>query len=175
MLTLLAGTAFGQSKRGIRSVDFRNFSYRTDGADVELRDGRHQEGSKSGGAWNVYKLAGVKYVDFNGDGAEEAFVILSFETSGTLANAHDYYVFSYHKGRPRVVFHEWREKPRGARVRGRSIVIAAPFWESGGLCCPDGIETSVYRWRGLRFVRTNRKREYISTDKWWLTPPRLTR
>ncbi len=167
-MALAAAAAAGQSKRGIRSVDFSNFSYRAGGTDVVLRDGRQQEGHRGEGGWNSYRLAEVKYIDFNGDGTEEAFVVLSFETSGTLANAHDYYVFAYRDGQPRVVFHEWREKPLGARARGRSIEIVAPFWESGGSCCPEGIETSIYSWRRARFALTIRKRGYINKKDWWL-------
>ena len=131
-----------------------------------MRGGKYSEGDDA--AWFSYKLADVKYLDFDGDGNDEAFVVLDYRTSGTLDNAKDYYVFSYRGGVPRLVFHEWREKPWDARLRGRSIVIVAPFWRGGGLCCPSGLETSVYGWRGSRFVRVSRKRRYIETDKWWL-------
>jgi hypothetical protein len=172
-LVLSVADASGQNKRGIRSVDFRNFSYESDGREVVLRDGKFSEGDDA--SWLAYKLDDVKYVDFDGDGIEEAFVIVDFRTSGTSDNAKDYYVFAYRGGKPRVIFHEWREKPRGVRVNGRSLIIAAPFWRDGGLCCPSGVETSIYRWRGARFVRVSRKRQYIDPNtKWWLTTPRLT-
>ena len=159
-------TATGQSRRGIRSVDFRNFTYQADGTRFVLRAGKYYEGERA--AWFSYELADVKYLDFDGDGNDEAFVVLDYKTSGTLDNARDYYVFAYRGDRPRMVFHEWREKPWDLRLRGRSIVIVAPFWRDGGLCCPSGLETSVYTWRGSRFVRVSRKRRYIETDKWWL-------
>jgi hypothetical protein len=166
LLALAAVTASGQGKRGIRSVDFRNFSYQADGTRFVLRGGKYSEGDDA--AWFSYKLADVKYLDFDSDGNDEAFVVVDYRTSGTLDNAKDYYVFSYRGGKPRMVFHEWREKPWDMRLRGRSIVIVAPFWQGGGLCCPSGLETSAYRWHGSRFVRVSRKRRYIDADKWWL-------
>src|SRR5947209_8970218 len=145
-LLLMTATAYGQTKRRIRSVDFRNFSYESDGMTVILRNSRSSEGDAA--SWDTFTLADLKYVDFDGDGNEEAFIVLDFRTSGTLDNAQAYYVFSYRRGKPRMIFHQWREKSRSVRVIGRSIIIAAPFWIDGGRCCQSGVETSVYRWRG---------------------------
>ena len=166
ILTLAAAPASGHGRRGIRAVDFGNFTYQADGSRFVLRGGKYSEGGDA--AWFSRRLADVKYLDFDGDGDDEAFVVIDYRTSGTLDNAKDYYVFSYRGGRPRMVLHEWREKPWDARLRGGSIIIVASFWRGGGLCCPSGLETSVYRRRGSQFVRVSRKRRYIETDKWWL-------
>jgi hypothetical protein len=166
LLLMMVSPAFGHSKRGVRSVDFRDFTYHDDGRRFTLHDGKYSEGDAA--SWFSYRLLGVRYVDFDGDGEEEAFVVIDFRTSGTYDNGKGYYVFAYRGGKPQVVFQEWREKSWAGRTRGRSIIITAPFWRDGGLCCPSGLETSVYRWRGSRFVRVSRKRRYIDSEKWWL-------
>jgi len=160
-------TAAAQKVRGIRSVDFRNFSYESERTKFILRDGKYYEGET--GSWYSYALSGVTYVDFNGDGNDEAFVVVDYKTSGTLDNAQDYYVFAYRRDKAQLIFHEWREKPRAARLKSRKIVIAAPFWKDGGLCCPSGIETSVYVWRNAHLVRLSQRRRYMDPNtKWWL-------
>jgi len=161
-------TASAQKPRGIRSVDFRNFTFETSGGKFVLRDGKYYEGEA--GSWYRRTLSRVEYVDFNRDGYDEAFVVIDYRTSGTLDNAQDYYVFTYRRGTAQPAFHEWREKPQNARVKSRNVVLAAPFWKDGGLCCPSGIETSVYAWRNAHFVRVRRSWQYLdSNTNWWLT------
>jgi hypothetical protein len=105
------------------------------------------------------ELAPVKYVDFDGDGNEEALVVIN--TSQEAAGAYweqDYFVFAYRNDAPVQVFHEYRYKPIGVSVVGRLIVISAYLWgENDAHCCPAAIETSAYRWRGVGFVRVSRK------------------
>jgi hypothetical protein len=166
LLLALAIPAFGRGGRGIRSVDFLNLTYQGNGDTFTLRAGKYSEGDAA--SWFTYELLSVRYVDFNGDGNDEAFVVIDYRTSGTYDHGQGYYVFAYRRGKPRVIFQAWREKPWSARIRGDSIIIMAPFWRGGGRCCPSGLETSVYRWRGLRFARVSRKRRYINTENWWL-------
>jgi hypothetical protein len=167
LLMCLNVNAFGQHKSSIRAVDFRNFSYHSAHTNFDLKDGEYKEGEV--GSWYAYTLDTVKYVDFDRDGSEEALVVVDFRTSGTLDNAKDYFVFGYAKGVPRMIFHQWRENPQSSQVKDRTISIAAPFWKDGGLCCPSGLETSVYRWRSSRFVRGSRKRQYMDPNsRWWL-------
>lgn len=161
-------TAVAQNARGIRSIDFHNFTYETGQKKFVLREGVYYEGDS--GSWYSHTLSRVKYLDFDGDGNDEAFVVVDFKTSGTLNNAQDYFVFAYLSGAPQMIFHEWREKPRGVSVNRRRIVIDAPFWKDGGLCCPSGIEKSVYLWRKARFVLVSHKRRYLDPNtNWWLT------
>jgi hypothetical protein len=164
---LLSVTAAAQKTRGIRSVDFRNFTYETNGSRFVLRDGKYYEGEP--GSWHSYSLSRVTFVDFNGDGNDEAFIVVDYRTSGTLDNAQDYYVFGYRRGIAQLTFHDWREKPCVVRVKARKVVITAPFWKDTGLCCPSGIETSVYRWRNAKFVRISHRQRYMDPNtKWWL-------
>jgi hypothetical protein len=164
-------STFAQERGGIRKVDFRNFTFESAEKKFVLRDGSYKEGDAA--SWDSYSINSVRYSDFDRDGREDAFVVIDFESSGTLDNAKDYFVFAYTRGRPRMIFHEWREKPQSFQVQGRQIIIAAPFWKDGGLCCPAGLETSIYRWRTGRFVRASRHLEYRDPyTNWWL--PRRT-
>jgi hypothetical protein len=168
---LLSVTVSAQKTRGIRSVDFRNFTYEADGSKFALRDGKYYEGD--GVTWHSYALLRLQYLDFDRDGRDDAFVVVDFRTSGTFDHGQEYYVFAYGLGAARMIFHESREKPFNVRVAHRRIVIASPFWKNSGLCCPSGIETSVYIWRDARFIRVSHKRRYMDPNtNWWLTARR---
>ncbi|MFN2577623.1 MAG: hypothetical protein ABR607_08035 [Pyrinomonadaceae bacterium] len=137
----------------IRAVDFRNFSYVRKGVDIlVLRDGR-ESGEKSGS-----RLLAVKYVDFDRDGTQEAFVTIGTGQREEGGYAEEYFVYSNRSGSLRQLFYESRQKPQSIRVTGQAIVITAPFWtpaDSG--CCPSLIETSAYSWRRAGFIRTSRQ------------------
>ncbi len=139
---------------GIRSIDFRNFTYPLEGAEsLVLRNGK-----ETGEGEGARKLLAVKYVDFNGDGNEEALVTISTGTLGAGGYSEEYYVYSERDGRPRQIFHQSRQKPQLMLVKGSSILIVAPFWRStDASCCPSLVETAVYSWRGSGFVRVSRQ------------------
>jgi hypothetical protein len=139
---------------GIRSIDFRNFTYTGEGAaPLVLHDGKEAGEGDEG-----RKFLAVKYVDFNGDGNEEALVTISTGRRGEGGYAEEYYVYSERNGKPRQLFHESRQKPQLKRVQRRSILIVAPFWRSTDAgCCPSAVETAVYSWRGSGFVRVSRQ------------------
>jgi hypothetical protein len=142
----------------IRQVDFRNFTYKTtseSNVTVVLRNGR----SKDVEARCESELESVKYVDFDGDGDEEALVAINTdcEVAGALWNG-DYFVFAYRNGAPVQIFHESSLKPEGIRVAGKSLIITAPFWRDNDAgCCPSANEILIYRWRGQGFVRVSRR------------------
>lgn len=139
---------------GIRSVDFRNFTYTGEGAEsLVLRNGK-----EAGEGGEGRKLLAVKYFDFNGDGNEEALVTISTGRRGEGGYAEEYYVYSERDGKPRQIFHESRQKPQLMRVKGRAILIVAPFWKrTDAGCCPSALETAIYSWRGPGFVRVSRQ------------------
>lgn len=109
LLLMMAASAFGRSERSIRSVDFRNFTYQWNGDKFTLHDGKFSEGDAV--SCSSYKLLSVKYLDFDGDGNDEAFVVIDYRTSGTYDHGKGYYVFAYRGGKPRALLQEWREKP----------------------------------------------------------------
>ena len=139
---------------GIRSVDFRNFTYSPEGGEsLVLHNGKEARGAEEG-----RKFLAVKYFDFNADGNEDALVTISNGTRGAGDYSEEYYVYSERDGKPRQIFHELRQKPQMMRVKGRSILIVAPFWRSTDAgCCPSAVETTVYSWRGSGFVRVSRQ------------------
>jgi hypothetical protein len=166
VVLVVVSLSFARNAPGIRSIDFRNFTYGVDGTNLVLHDGKYHEGDAA--SWRSYTLSPVKYVDFDRDGNEEAFVVLDYRTSGTYDHGQEYFVFTYRRGTAQMIFHESREKPFDVRVSKRRIIIAAPFWKDRGFCCPSGIETSAYVFRGGRFVRASRNRRYMNGDNWWL-------
>lgn len=172
ILTATISTTLAQRKHGVRSVDFRNFSYhcqfksssniwgmKVDPKTIVLRRGRNMvKGEHSEGEYGS-AVDSIKYLDFDGDGKEEAFVVVSTtqEAAGAYWEA-DYFVFAYRDGVSLPVFHEYRYKPSGVQVMGKSIVITAYLWrEDDAHCCPSSIETSVYGWRGAGLVRISRR------------------
>jgi hypothetical protein len=105
------------------------------------------------------RLLAIRYVDLNADGRDEAVIDIRTVPGGSISHIDDYYVFQYRKGALSSVFHTSREMPQRMAVRGRSIMIVAPFWEdtTGPICCPPFIETINYRWRGSRLVVASRR------------------
>jgi hypothetical protein len=159
--------SFAQSQRGIRSVDFYNFTYKVDGrAKVTLKNGRYKKKYfPDSNALFTSKLAVLKYADFDGDGEEEAVVLIQSRDSGGSSHGdNDYFVFAYRAGKPRQIFHEYREGPEGLCLKNRSIIITAEAWEGISVphCCPPFTETKIYRWRGSHFalVKTYRQKNY---------------
>jgi hypothetical protein len=149
--------AIAENKRRIRSVDFRNFDFgsRPGAHRVQLRDGRTVE--ETYGKPNS-RLTTVKYADFDGDGQEDAAIVVTTLLFGSGAFDQDYYVFTYKGGIVRKVFHDYREQGRGIRIQEGALIIVAPYWdESNPHCCPEYIETIVWRWRKSSFVMTKRR------------------
>ncbi len=169
--TLMTSTTTAQRKQGARSVDFRNFLFhcppkassnlwgmKVEPKTIRLRRGKNVvKGEISAGLYGS-TLDLVRYVDFDGDGKEEAFVVVvtTREAAGAYWEA-DYFVFKYRDGNAFPVFHEYRYKPSGVQVRGKSVVISAYLWrENDAHCCPSSVETSVYGWRGAGLVPVSR-------------------
>jgi len=160
-LSLTNVKIFSQKKRGIRAVDFRNFTYipagETSDSEIELRKGRAVDD-----AGQVSKLVSVQYADLNGDGREDAAVFITTQVFGSMGNYDDYYVFEYADGEAQRIFHLGVEVGRGMRVVGRTLLISEPFWtERDGQCCPSYMQTTTYRWRGAEFVKTSLRRNRI--------------
>jgi hypothetical protein len=168
LFCVIADEAYTQSKRGIRAVDFANFTYRLNGGTkIRLQNGRYKEqyDSNSSAIFSS-KLAVLKYTDFNGDGKEEAVVVVqSSDTGGSNHGDNDYFVFEFVNGKPRQIFHEYYEGKKGICVKNRSLILIGESWDSDDHiphCCPSFTETKVYRWRnsGLALVKRYVKKDY---------------
>lgn len=152
-------SAGAKPKTGIRSVDFRNFTYDSIGNErVTLRKGRNLvKGDYTSGTYGT-QIGTIKYFDLDGDGKEEALVVLDYsqEAAGAYWEQH-YFIFAYRDGKAQQIFHESRYKALGFRLKGKSLVIAAPYWkDNDGHCCPSQTEIATYSWRGNGF-RASRK------------------
>jgi hypothetical protein len=157
--------SFAQSKHGVRSIDFYNFTYRLYYGDkVTLKNGHYQK-KYDPDSTAVFKcrLAILKYADFDGDGKEEAVALVqSIDTGGSNHGDNDYFVFTYRAGKLRQIFHKYTEGPEALCLKNRSIAIIAEAWEKEEIphCCPPFTETKIYRWRGSDFalIKTYRQR-----------------
>jgi hypothetical protein len=172
-------SAHAQVKRDIRSVDFRNFTFPV--ACGERKTLTLRQGKVPGeGCNDITKLVSVRYRDLNGDGLEEAIIAIGTNCIVSCWYIEDYLVYSYRKGRLKVLFKEEQgyryglvepvdyanevrglRRPYGLSIKGRRLLITALAWEKGdGNCCPRYRESTLYEWRRNRFAVVWRKRKY---------------
>jgi hypothetical protein len=133
-------------------VDFRNFDYgsRPGGDRVVLHKGRSKE--KTFGKPNS-KLTTIKYADLDGDGNEEAAVVIRTNLFGSGGYDEHYYVFTYRNGVLQKLFDEYRERGSGIRIKDGALIIVAPYWDSDvPHCCPKYIETTAYRMKNSKLA-----------------------
>jgi hypothetical protein len=167
-----SSTGFSQSKTssGIRKVDFKNFNYGRlcpgvhkflplePGDRLVLRKGHAQLGDEM----NYADLGSVEYVDFDGDGKEEAFIVINGQTSGSSNTFRAAYVFAYGSGKARQIWAKCEENS-DAELKGRSILFTYPEWVGNDAhCCPSYFTTDTYLWKGAHFARISKKREASS-------------
>ena len=145
----------GGTLRGIRSVDFRNFTYYSEsiGGYVTLRHGFFSQKDVIGEGASTVSLESVQYAALTGDGSQQAVVVILTHLTGSMPTAVDCYVFEYSGATARPIFHQWQEGPAVACVQGRALRIVAASWDRRDAhCCPSFTETKRYRWIGGEFV-----------------------
>jgi hypothetical protein len=160
--------SYARPRKGIRSVDFYNFTYETWNGEAKLKNGWYKikdEDCRS--CVSTCKLILLKYVDLNFDGKGEAVVVIRGTSYGSEPVGTDYYVFEYRNSKALLLFHEEREGKEGICVKNHSLIIIGPAWEGDQVlhvphCCPPFTETKVYRWRGSAFVpvKTYQRKNY---------------
>lgn len=158
------GRTQSANKTGIRSVDFHNLAYNkvdVNDKSVKLRKGRNLVKGEYTPDSPYYgsEINTIKYLDFDGDGKEEALVVLDYtlEQAGAYWVQH-YFIFTYRNGKAQEIFHESRYKSSGFRLSGKSLIVMAPYWkDDDGHCCPSLDETATYAWRGTKFSRISQK------------------
>lgn len=167
IILAFASLGFAQTKSGIRKVDFKNYNYGTfcggphkflalTGSKLVLRRGHANQGDES----NFTNLGSVRYIDLDGDGREEAFVIINGQTSGSSPVYVAAYVFGYQDGRAKQLWTKCEEYSV-TELYGRTIVFTSPEWLKGDAhCCFSYISTTNYALRGGKvvLVSTTRKR-----------------
>ncbi|HVF55737.1 MAG TPA: hypothetical protein VM934_06280 [Pyrinomonadaceae bacterium] len=154
---------------GIRRIDFKNYNYgrlcgvRDDSwvalpeVDLVLRRGhqKYDEGEK-----DYADLGSVKYVDFDGDGKEEAFVVIKGSTSTAAGDAFlSAYVFAYQNGAARQIWSKCNENST-AVLRGRSILFTYnEYVGEDAHCCPSYLTTNTYGWKNSAIALISKKRK----------------
>ncbi|MBC7900507.1 MAG: hypothetical protein H7070_10705 [Saprospiraceae bacterium] len=140
----------------IRHVDFKNFNVGWCGGDLFLRNGHAKYGDSD---YDTADLKPVKYVDFNGDGKEEAFVSVDWTTSGSSGGGMNAYVFMLQNGTPVEIWSKCNERS-GFVLRGKSIFYNYPeYLGDDAHCCPTFMTTDTYTWKGSDIVRIAKKRK----------------
>lgn len=143
----------------IRRVDFKNFDYGQlcDSRDrLVLRRGRQKWGE---GVADTVELKYVKYVDFDGDGQDEAFVVIDGSTSGSSGSFLVTYVFAYRNGSAQAIWRKCNERS-SAELRGREILFTHPEYVGNDAhCCPSYITTDIYGWKNSRMTLISQRRK----------------
>lgn len=175
LLLILAGTVTASAQRGgrtpaseIRKVDFKNFNYgplcsgdhkffTPPVETLTLTKGRQEQGD----ALNYADLRSVKYADLDGDGAEEAFVVVQGQTAGSSGAYLTAFVYAWRNGRAEQIWSQCEENS-AVSLKGKAIRFTHPEWKDDDAhCCFSYVTTDTYRWKGsaIVLVSTNRKRQ----------------
>ncbi len=160
LFCVLPGLADAQSAEAsisIRKIDFRNFDYPAcDGPTAQLRNGKHQYGDSE---HDVAKLRRVWYVDLNGDGRNEAFVVVDWSSSGSVGGGVNAYVFAMQNGLPAAIWMRCNGRS-GAELVGKTIKFYYPEYVGNDPnCCPSYKATDTYAWRRGGLTRISKKRK----------------
>ena len=163
VLLIAATAAFGQI--GIRSVDFKNFTYNAHcigetPSNITVTNGEFSEEKQEEGYVDrfYFHVFDIAYGDLNADRQDEAIVLSVCNTGGT-GNFSEGFVFSMRRGKPVLVGRiAGGDRAYGGlrttRVeRGLLVVESNDVGEMGGACCPEIIVTTKYRLTGGRLVK----------------------
>lgn len=151
----------------IRKIDFKNFSYRTEGTLVRLRNGKHTLRERTPGISMVQitetNLITVAYGDITDDGMEDAAIHV--QVSGPGNSYYDLgFIYTMRNGRAALL----TEFPGGAKfsdpiyevlIEGGTLVVRHgedPPNFNGAPCCPSFVRSWIYRWNGSRLMELTR-------------------
>lgn len=176
VLVLIAACVFlapAQTKNsaGIRSVDFRNFSYDTlfdEPKTIKLTDGKFEDGGSYDDGNPLYELFGEPvYGDLNGDKSEEAVVEIKMSAPPTL-RGFDVHAYAFQNGAAkflarvnadRVLKDYVKYYPKGilhyAGVNPPKIqngLVTVEALTDGNFACPKYTAVFKYKLSGGKFV-----------------------
>ena len=153
-----------QSADNIRRIDFKNFVFNAGGGEslrVRRGHGTYRERGEVDFAYEVDRVS-VAYGDLTGDGREEAALTLYYNGGGTGAFSKGF-VFTMRRGRLSLLtaFEGGDRADGGIRevaVEGGLLRVLRNEPErmngvSVGLCCPQHVLTTRYRWDGRALVQ----------------------
>jgi hypothetical protein len=165
--TLVKSDYFTQNNSQIRTVDFRNFRFPGFyDKEIRLNNGKQEITRRCGGT--IYTFQEVLYVDFTGDGGEEALVsVEDFSGCGSSGVSYNYYVYTIRSGHPFLL---WRLATgseglgglKNFRLEGKELVFDV-FGDSsivgreilgggsGGECCPEQFSRIRVAWNRRTF------------------------
>jgi len=153
-----AAAQVGDAHRGIRAVDFRNFTYDEacvgEGRRITVTNGEFSQGDEMDRIF--FAVIDVAYGDLTGDGVDEAIVRTICNTGGT-GQFSDGSVFVMRAGKPvEVATLGIGDRADGGihdlRIENARIVVERYGQEHSGACCPEYIETYRLRLDGTRLA-----------------------
>jgi hypothetical protein len=160
-----------------RHLDFQNFTYKSGDEDIHVARGRGTY-KTYGGTASSYAIERVKavYGDLDGDGGDEAAVVLYF-TGGGSGSFSKGFLFAARKRRLTLLAtFEGGDRADGG-IRGvaiedgfLSVERNEPERMNGvpvGLCCPVYAVTTMYRWDGKKLVRAGEARKVDAAQSRW--------
>ena len=145
--------------RGIRAVDFENFTYNPSCALTVVKAVGGESIPKDGSSRLTFRVVAVAYGDLTGDGREEAAVTTSCNLGGSGAFT-EAEVYTLGGGGVELL----ARVPggdrafggiEGIRIEGGLLVVSrfAPETPTGPACCPRFVETAGYRLEQRRLVQ----------------------
>lgn len=163
----------GDSQKGIRSVDFRNFTFSPacveQGSKVTVKDGVFQRADPDDSVY--FEVRDVIYGDLTRDGVDEAVVETICNTGGT-GQFSDGTVYTMRGGKPvEIAALGIGDRAdggiHGIRIEDGVLVVERYGQENSGACCPEYIETERFRYDGKRFVAAGKpaRRIYLSVTR----------
>jgi hypothetical protein len=177
--TIASSTASGVEP-SVRSVDWLNRTYTSDGGSVTVVNGDYEyafdeEGNQVAADYEPrdpdgyvergsFMVSPPVYGDVTGDGVEEA-IIISTENSGGTGRFDAIDVYAIRGGQP-VVIGGIPGGDRGdggiaeAKVEGGVIVVwRMASQEEDGACCPSKVQVERWSWKGDAFVEDEAARK----------------
>jgi hypothetical protein len=181
LLSLLVCAGLIRAQQGIRSVDFKNFTYPLAGPllghqnmqwlsdprngyskknPIHLVNGEQFSAECAGGACNGpegFIFESVQYVKLTGDEGEDAIVVLRYLTGGTQTTNY-IYIFSFENGGPHLLAYCFTGDRAYSGLYGvfaqdgALVVDLFDPTKMSGDCCSSGYVRTTYRWSGNRFV-----------------------
>jgi hypothetical protein len=167
------------AKQNIRQVDFKNFAYPLSGhllghsslewldtpahpatnrKTIHLVDGSELKKTscvvvdgKEYGQYEGFTFESVSYADLNGDGNDEAIIVLLYPSSGTQPT-HYVYVFTLDEHGPKLLAycHTGNRSDSGLySVSSRNGLLVVELLDpakASAECCSSGVLISRYRW-----------------------------
>lgn len=179
----VVNAVLAQSDGDIHRVNFQDFIYRPSCAHLASEDVEAQIRTRNG-KYEVYNdkeqigftIRTPAYGDLTNDGVDEAVILSSCNTGGS-GQFSEGFIYTIRGEKPLLL----ARIPGGDRADGglhdltveRGLLVVERYArkDTSGLCCPDFVDTTRYRWDGRKLVQAGKttRRAYKELSK---APPR---